>query len=183
MSYSKWSWLQGLPVLCCSASTAGCMLQHNSSLHRVLMKSMLLQGGRMSCYLESLNINDTIDVKGPLGHFVYYGNGKYRNHGREGKCTEMSMIAGGTGITPMYQVIQVCNRCRCNDFCNVHLWCARWTGRCITLTCIMMTCCVVVEHITAPGQAGTRAVPYLLLHVALQLHHANGQVYMHAVCT
>lgn len=67
----------------------------------------MLQGGRMSCYLESLKINDTIDVKGPLGHFVYYGKGKYRNHGKEGKCTEMSMIAGGTGITPMYQVIQV----------------------------------------------------------------------------
>ena len=72
----------------------------------------LLQGGRMSCYLESLKINDTIDVKGPLGHFVYYGKGKYRNHGREGKCTEMSMIAGGTGITPMYQVIQVSICCR-----------------------------------------------------------------------
>ncbi len=65
------------------------------------------QGGRMSQYLEELAIGDTIDVKGPLGHFVYEGRGYYRSHGTPGFATKLSMIAGGTGITPMFQVIKV----------------------------------------------------------------------------
>ena len=67
-----------------------------------------LQGGRMSQYLESLKIGDAIDVKGPLGHFVYLGQGNFRHSGHPGRTTTLSMVAGGTGITPMWQVIQVC---------------------------------------------------------------------------
>ena len=65
------------------------------------------QGGRMTQYMEKMAIGDSIDVKGPLGHFVYKGKGIYSHHGHEGKVKQMSMIAGGTGITPMWQVIQV----------------------------------------------------------------------------
>jgi Na+-transporting NADH:ubiquinone oxidoreductase subunit NqrF len=36
-------------------------------------------GGIMTQYLESLNIGDKIDVKGPLGSFVYFGRGQYRS--------------------------------------------------------------------------------------------------------
>jgi NAD(P)H-flavin reductase len=65
------------------------------------------QGGRMSQYLEKMALGDTIDVKGPLGHFIYEGRGYYRSHGTPGFTARMSMIAGGTGITPMFQVIKV----------------------------------------------------------------------------
>ena len=68
---------------------------------------LIVQGGRMTQYMEKMEIGDSIDVKGPLGHFVYKGKGIYSHHGREGKVKQMSMIAGGTGITPMWQVIQV----------------------------------------------------------------------------
>ena len=61
----------------------------------------------MSQYLEKMALGDTIDVKGPLGHFVYEGRGYYRSHGTPGFTARMSMIAGGTGITPMFQVIKV----------------------------------------------------------------------------
>lgn len=61
----------------------------------------------MSQYLERMALGDTIDVKGPLGHFIYEGRGYYRSHGTPGFATRMSMIAGGTGITPMFQVIKV----------------------------------------------------------------------------
>ena len=61
------------------------------------------QGGRMSQYLEKMALGDTIDVKGPLGHFIYEGRGYYRSHGTPGFTSRMSMIAGGTGITPMFQ--------------------------------------------------------------------------------
>jgi nitrate reductase (NAD(P)H) len=61
----------------------------------------------MSQYLERMALGDTIDVKGPLGHFIYDGCSSFRNSGRKGVAKKMSMIAGGTGITPMFQIIKV----------------------------------------------------------------------------
>lgn len=65
------------------------------------------EGGKMSQHLESMNIGDTIEVKGPLGEFIYTAPGVY-DHGKRKnqKVKKMSMIAGGTGLTPMYQVIK-----------------------------------------------------------------------------
>lgn len=64
------------------------------------------EGGRMSQFLDTLKIGDTVDVKGPIGHFTYTGNGTFIKNRRPGKANQLSMIAGGTGITPMYQVIK-----------------------------------------------------------------------------
>ena len=61
----------------------------------------------MSQYLERMVLGDTIDVKGPLGHFIYDGCSNLRNSGKKGVAKKMSMIAGGTGITPMFQIIKV----------------------------------------------------------------------------
>jgi len=63
------------------------------------------KGGKMSQHLESLKIGDTIDVKGPIGDFVYTGKGSFTWKGEPRSCTHISMIAGGTGLTPCYQVI------------------------------------------------------------------------------
>jgi len=52
--------------------------------------------GNMSQYLDHLKIGDTIDVKGPKGKFNYTPNMK----------RSLGMLAGGTGITPMFQIIQ-----------------------------------------------------------------------------
>jgi Na+-transporting NADH:ubiquinone oxidoreductase subunit NqrF len=35
------------------------------------------EGGKMSQHLDSLAVGDSIDVKGPVGHFVYEGRGKF----------------------------------------------------------------------------------------------------------
>lgn len=64
------------------------------------------EGGKMSQHLETLKIGDTIDVKGPLGHFDYKGNGNFLLSDEPKHVRRISMIAGGTGITPMYQVIK-----------------------------------------------------------------------------
>ncbi|GIL55781.1 hypothetical protein Vafri_11308 [Volvox africanus] len=64
-------------------------------------------GGKMSQHFESLRIGDTVEFKGPLGHFVYDGRGSYTINGKVRKhATHMSFIAGGTGITPCYAVIK-----------------------------------------------------------------------------
>lgn len=50
----------------------------------------------MSRHLDSMAIGDTIDVRGPLGKFVYARN----------SYTKLCMVCGGTGITPMWQVFK-----------------------------------------------------------------------------
>jgi len=61
-------------------------------------------GGKMSQHLDSMEIGETIEVKGPIGEFVYKGNGAFDWHGKPRSCTHISMIAGGTGLTPCWQV-------------------------------------------------------------------------------
>ncbi|KJE89688.1 diaphorase [Capsaspora owczarzaki ATCC 30864] len=68
------------------------------------------EGGKMSQYLEGLRIGDTVDVIGPKGRITYQGNGRLSvceinkpEAFRQAK--HFGLIAGGTGITPMLQVI------------------------------------------------------------------------------
>lgn len=64
------------------------------------------KGGEMSQLLDSLAIGDQVEVKGPIGHFHYLGRGRYTKDDVPGTCRRLSMVAGGTGITPMWQVLQ-----------------------------------------------------------------------------
>uniref|UniRef100_A0A8C7P7P0 NADH-cytochrome b5 reductase n=1 Tax=Oncorhynchus mykiss TaxID=8022 RepID=A0A8C7P7P0_ONCMY len=69
------------------------------------------EGGKMSQYLESLRIGDTIDFRGPSGLLVYQGNGAFAIKAEKKAepviktSKKVGMIAGGTGITPMLQII------------------------------------------------------------------------------
>ena len=62
-------------------------------------------GGVMSQYVDTLQIGDTLDFKGPVGEFEYLANGTFITE-LEGKCQArcFNMIAGGTGITPCMQI-------------------------------------------------------------------------------
>lgn len=67
-------------------------------------------GGKMSQHLDSLKIGDTIDLKGPKGHMEYLKGGKFNvkplGKPKETRQTkQIIMIAGGTGITPMLQIL------------------------------------------------------------------------------
>ncbi|XP_077356081.1 NADH-cytochrome b5 reductase 3 [Festucalex cinctus] len=69
------------------------------------------EGGKMSQYLESLRINDTIDFRGPSGLLIYQGKGVFaiqadkKSPAVTKTAKHVGMIAGGTGITPMLQLI------------------------------------------------------------------------------
>ncbi|RLN66331.1 hypothetical protein BBJ29_002605 [Phytophthora kernoviae] len=70
-------------------------------------------GGKMSQYLEHLAIGDTIEVSGPKGKLSYMGKGEIHIKHRPRdvvpeirKAKKIGMIAGGTGITPMLQVVR-----------------------------------------------------------------------------
>lgn len=63
-------------------------------------------GGLMSQHLDRLELGSFIDIKGPLGHVEYTGRGNFLVHGKPKFAKKLAMIAGGTGITPIYQVMQ-----------------------------------------------------------------------------
>ncbi|PNY13671.1 nitrate reductase [Trifolium pratense] len=63
-------------------------------------------GGLMSQHLDSLSIGSILDIKGPLGHIEYNGKGNFLVHGEHKFANKLTMLAGGTGITPIYQVVQ-----------------------------------------------------------------------------
>ena len=65
-------------------------------------------GGRMTAhYLDGVCVGDEINISGPYGHIEYLGLGTF-TFGATSKKTfdKIIMIAGGTGITPMWQLIQ-----------------------------------------------------------------------------
>ncbi|KAI7840931.1 hypothetical protein COHA_005362 [Chlorella ohadii] len=64
------------------------------------------EGGKMSQHMDSLKEGDTIDVRGPWGEFHYLGAGRFTYNGREGRCRRINLLGGGTGITPLYQVMR-----------------------------------------------------------------------------
>jgi cytochrome-b5 reductase len=67
--------------------------------------------GNISAHMTTLKIGDTMKVRGPKGAMVYSPN----------MCKRIGMIAGGTGITPMLQIIRAINRGRPQDTTKVDL--------------------------------------------------------------
>ena len=58
--------------------------------------------GNISAHMDKLSVGDTMKFRGPKGAMVYKSN----------MCRHIGMIAGGTGITPMLQIIRAIQRGR-----------------------------------------------------------------------
>lgn len=71
-------------------------LNHQRGYVDLLIKRYPEPGGVMSRYVDTLEIDDTLEMKGPIAKWKYATNTKKK----------IGMIAGGTGITPMIQVIR-----------------------------------------------------------------------------
>ncbi|CAB3228531.1 unnamed protein product [Arctia plantaginis] len=96
------------------------------------------EGGKLSQYLENMKLNDTIDVRGPSGRLQYTGNGLFlikklrKDPPTKVMVKKLNMIAGGTGITPMLQLIR--HICRdANDKTQMRLLFANQTEEDILL--------------------------------------------------
>ncbi|KAM9376118.1 NADH-cytochrome b5 reductase 2 [Pholidichthys leucotaenia] len=69
-------------------------------------------GGKMSQYLDNMTIGDTIDFRGPSGLLIYKCNSQFsirpdkKSEPKVRTFKHIGMIAGGTGITPMLQLIR-----------------------------------------------------------------------------
>jgi len=70
------------------------------------------EGGKMSQHLEAMKLHDCIDFRGPSGLLEYYGCGKFgikpdkKAQPNAISVQRVNMVAGGTGITPMLQLIR-----------------------------------------------------------------------------
>ncbi|KAF2742118.1 hypothetical protein M011DRAFT_433706 [Sporormia fimetaria CBS 119925] len=63
-------------------------------------------GGRMTKALDAIPIGHFVDFKGPIGKFEYLGNGYCTINTVERHIKRFYMICGGSGITPVYQVLR-----------------------------------------------------------------------------
>jgi len=67
--------------------------------------------GKMTQYLDKFSIGQTIDVSGPSGNLIYKDNGLFDIRSRKSepfvtrRVRRLGLIAGGSGITPMYQIL------------------------------------------------------------------------------
>lgn len=67
--------------------------------------------GKMSQHVKEMKVGESIDVRGPLGKLEYKGNALFHiNRKKIGiqtrKVKKLGMLCGGTGITPMFQIIR-----------------------------------------------------------------------------
>jgi len=83
-------------------------------LVKVYYKNVLTQfpeGGLMSQHLNDLPLDSLIKVRGPMGKLTYYGDGNFyiRKSPKniiEKNFKRIGMLAGGTGISPIWQLLQ-----------------------------------------------------------------------------
>lgn len=68
----------------------------NKDRGRLELTIKVYKDGKLTPWLNSLQKGDSVDIRGPKGEMKYHKN----------LVKELGMIAGGTGITPMYQIIR-----------------------------------------------------------------------------
>jgi len=86
----------------------------------------LYPNGKMSQHLQHLQVGQTIEARGPQGSLEYLGGGEFtvkRSGGRVQKvnCQNVGMIAGGSGITPMLQILREVHKHASSDFTKLSL--------------------------------------------------------------
>lgn len=64
------------------------------------------KGGKMTQALDSIPTGHWVDFKGPVGKFTYLGNGQCDISGKKRHVQHFTMICGGSGVTPIYQVLR-----------------------------------------------------------------------------
>lgn len=69
------------------------------------------EGGKMTQHLDGLKLGETIAFRGPSGKLQYLGNGKFsikklrKDPPQIVNVKKVNLIAGGSGITPMLQLV------------------------------------------------------------------------------
>ncbi|EAW07550.1 nitrate reductase NiaD [Aspergillus clavatus NRRL 1] len=75
-------------------------------LIKIYFATPTVPGGKMTMALDQLPLGSMVECKGPTGRFEYLGNGRVLISGKERHVRSFKMICGGTGITPIFQVLR-----------------------------------------------------------------------------
>lgn len=67
--------------------------------------SNLQPGGAMSNILDYMPLGEEIEIRGPSGGIVYNGHGSFTISDKPYRFDKISLVLGGTGITPGYSLI------------------------------------------------------------------------------
>lgn len=62
-------------------------------------------GGALSNILDCMPIGEEVEIRGPTGDIVYNGHGDFIIEGKERHFDKVSLVLGGSGITPGYSLI------------------------------------------------------------------------------
>ena len=79
---------------------------HMDVLVKVYFEGEGKKGGKMSMALEQIPVGHFVDFKGPIGKFEYLGKGIAAVNNKQRDIKTFYMICGGSGITPIYQVLR-----------------------------------------------------------------------------
>lgn len=71
-------------------------VSNNRDLGRLELLIRIYPDGQLGQYLKALQPGDKVDIRGPKGAMRY----------RKGMSKELGMVGGGTGITPLFQLIR-----------------------------------------------------------------------------
>lgn len=63
-------------------------------------------GGLMTQYLEKMPVGQSLKMEGPKGKLEYIGRGNFYISKKYYVKKNIGMVAGGSGITPMFQIIR-----------------------------------------------------------------------------
>lgn len=75
-------------------------------LVKVYFDTKARKGGKMTQAMDALPIGHFIEFKGPIGKFEYLGQGACTVQGKRRSVKRFVMICGGSGITPIFQVLR-----------------------------------------------------------------------------
>jgi hypothetical protein len=80
------------------------------------------QGGCMTLGFSQLVLGDVVELKGPVGHLIWKGKGMVTLHGEEKHVTEIGLVCGGSGITPVLQLLRAILTSALDGCCYTKVW-------------------------------------------------------------
>ena len=89
----------------------------------------------MSKHCGELRVGDTLDVKGPMNKMAYTPNMK----------SHVGLVAGGSGITPMLQIINAALELKADDNTKLHLLYASIAATLVLLSDVGLSIAVFVD--------------------------------------